>query len=123
MVSRSQRFRQKFFGSRIKANRRTELTIETENVLIIRNKKRKSFSANCKICGCDSQMITPKQAALIIQTTQREIFRLVEENKLHFVEFQDGDLFVCAKSLCEITNPTIDAEDNDRILIICSKKI
>lgn len=107
----------------MRASRRTEFTIETENVLIIRNKKRKSFSGECGICGRGSQMITPKQAALIIQTTQREIFRLVEENKLHFVEFQDGDLFVCAKSLCEITNPTIDREDNDRILITYSKKV
>lgn len=107
----------------MRANRRTEFTIETEDVLIIRNKKRKSFSADCEICGCNSQMITPRQAALIIQTTQREIFRLVEENKLHFIEFQDGDLFVCAKSLCEITNPTINGEDNNRILITCSKKV
>jgi hypothetical protein len=104
MVTRSQRFRQRFFGSRTRASRKTEFTIETENVLIIRNKKRKSFSANCGICGCNSQMITPKQAALIIQTTQREIYRLVEENKLHFIELQDGDLFVCAKSLAETTN-------------------
>jgi hypothetical protein len=44
-------------------------------------------------------MFTPERAAVLINRTPREIYRSVENGELHFVETDEGELFVCCCSL------------------------
>lgn len=46
-------------------------------------------------------MTTPQVAAILTQFTEREIFRLIETGKVHFVE--TDKVLVCLKSLTAIS--------------------
>ncbi len=43
-------------------------------------------------------MITPNEAAALLQTTAREIFRLTEAGEIHYLEIETGALLVCRDS-------------------------
>ena len=47
-------------------------------------------------------MLTPSEVAALSATSTRAIYRRVEEGKLHFVETEDGLLFICLASLQEL---------------------
>ena len=40
-------------------------------------------------------MTVPKIAATILGTTEREIYRRVEQGNLHFIETETGEIFIC----------------------------
>ena len=44
-------------------------------------------------------MLAPNEAAALLQTTAREIFRLTEAGEIHFLETETGALLVCGNSL------------------------
>jgi predicted site-specific integrase-resolvase len=44
-------------------------------------------------------MVTPEEASRLRNVSTRGIYRWVEEGSLHYLESQDGLLFVCVKSL------------------------
>jgi hypothetical protein len=44
-------------------------------------------------------MVTPEQAAVMLQTTPRVIYRKVENSELHFVETSEGELFICLQNV------------------------
>jgi len=44
-------------------------------------------------------MYLPEHAAVVGQTTTREIYRRVESGDLHFVETREGELLICGNSL------------------------
>lgn len=46
-------------------------------------------------------MLPPETAAALAGTTPRLIYRQVEAGELHFIETEDGGLFVCRRSLIE----------------------
>ena len=78
--------------------KRTEITIETHRVLVIRRPKS-SFLAWCTACAEQSQMITPAEAVVLARVSTRTIYRWIESEKLHFTETPDGLLPVCLNSL------------------------
>jgi hypothetical protein len=78
--------------------RRTEITIETERVLII-SKRNTSALAWCSGCGIQGRMITPEAAAKLADVSSRAIYRLIEADELHFVELSDKRLWICENSL------------------------
>jgi hypothetical protein len=78
----------------MKKMKRTEITIETHRVLVIRRPKS-SFLAWCAACAEQSQMITPVEAAVLARVSTRPIYRWIEADKLHFTETPDGLLHVC----------------------------
>jgi hypothetical protein len=53
----------------------------------------------CDHCGAEVLMLTPNEAAVLAQSTTREIFRRVEAGEIHFLETEDGVLLVCRNSL------------------------
>jgi hypothetical protein len=81
--------------------RRTEITVETERILVI-SKRNTSALAWCSACGSRGQMITPEAAAQIADMSSRSIYRLVETNELHFIETNDHQLWICVQSLKQI---------------------
>lgn len=81
--------------------RRTEITIETERVLVI-SKRNTSALAWCSACGSQEQMITPEVAAKTISLSTRAVYRLIESDQLHFIETHDNRLWICVNSLNRI---------------------
>ncbi len=78
--------------------KKTEITIETYRVKVIRRSGR-TARVWCAACGEMVQMITAEQAALLAGVTTRAIYRWVEEERLHFTETEVGGLLVCPGSL------------------------
>jgi hypothetical protein len=74
------------------------ITIETHRQIRIRA-LRKPLVAWCEMCGIETLMLPPEQAAIICGATQRKIFRRIESGELHFMEASQGALFVCGNSL------------------------
>jgi hypothetical protein len=74
------------------------ITIETHRQIWIQS-RRKTLVAWCGACRAETLMLMPEQAAIVYRTTQREIFRQIENGELHFVETKNGALFVCRKAL------------------------
>jgi hypothetical protein len=77
--------------------RRTELTFETEVVLVQR--KPHCFPVYCGVCPDSPQLVTTDEAALLTHVSSREIYRRVEAGQLHFAETADGKLSICPNSL------------------------
>ncbi len=57
----------------------------------------------CAFCSAEVRWLVPEEAMVLAGISLREIFRLVEKQKIHFVENANGFLLVCAKSLAEKT--------------------
>ena len=79
--------------------RRTVITIEEKSIAVLHSQKRAHLSFFCASCGANVLMLTVEEAARIFETTQLNIFRMVENNLVHFIETQTGLLLICKKSL------------------------
>ena len=79
-----------------KIRRRTEVTIETETLVVFRRGAAAPRDW-CELCGAESLMITPGQAAMLAGVTTRLIYARVEAGALHFNELPDGTLLVCGR--------------------------
>lgn len=77
--------------------KRTEVTIETERLVVIRNRPRAVMW--CEQCRAEVRMLTVDQAALMMRIRSLVIYRLVETGDLHFAENDEGILLVCLNSL------------------------
>lgn len=78
--------------------RKTEITFETEETVVIR-KAPQTFTVFCRECRATVEMVSPQAVAAFSQISEREIFRLIEAGKIHFVEAES--VFVCRNSLTE----------------------
>lgn len=79
-------------------NRKTEIEIEF-NETVAYSRRSERFEAFCPECKTLVEMATPQFAAILTQTTEREIYRLVETGKIHFVE--TDRILICLNSLTE----------------------
>ncbi len=83
----------------MKIRRRTEITHETREVLVLR--RRGNAEVWCNECGAPVKMIRPEEAAAAMCVSLRLVFRQLEAGKLHFEETGEGSLFICLASLLE----------------------
>ncbi len=75
---------------------KTEIEIEmSETVAYSRRSER--FETFCPTCKSMSEMATPQLAAVLTHTTEREVYKLVETARVHFVE--TDRVLICLKSL------------------------
>lgn len=81
-----------------KTTKITALTFETVERLIV-TAAPPPTSAWCARCTADVCQLSPAQAAAATGLTQRKIFCLIEENRIHFSETEDGHVLVCQNSL------------------------
>lgn len=81
---------------------KTEITFEVEETIILRQGEHK-LKAFCPQCQALVEMITPPIAAALSGLSEREVFRLIENGRLHFVEAER--IFVCRDSLTNGTEP------------------
>ena len=86
----------------MKNKTRTEITIETERVLIITQRKG-SVLAKCPICAGQVPMVKVDVAATLSRVSVRTIYRWVEAEKIHYVETPEGSLLICLSSLASNT--------------------
>ena len=77
---------------------RTEVTVETERVLVIR-RRYQAIETWCDLCAEKVVMIRPDQAAAVSGQSLRAIFGAIEQARLHFAEQSDGLLLICLNSL------------------------
>jgi hypothetical protein len=78
--------------------RRTEITVETDEVIIIRQSRRLS-RAWCRECAQLAIMVTVDQAAAAAKKSSRLIYRMAEAGYIHFTETPEGFLLICFQSL------------------------
>ena len=75
--------------------KRTEVTIEVEEVIYAAGYHSRFTRAWCVACGAEAVMVTPEQAALIAGVSLRAINRWIKAGRIHFIETRDGRLRVC----------------------------
>ena len=79
--------------------RRTRITIETAEVMLVRRRANAMGELWCRQCGEQVVMVTPERAAMLAFVSPRAIYRRVERGAIHFVEMPEGSLLICLKSL------------------------
>jgi uncharacterized protein with PIN domain len=79
--------------------RRTEIRIETSEVLMLRTRRLRFSRAHCPQCETLVSMVSLEEAATVTGEGEREICRWVERRKVHFTETRRGRLLICADSL------------------------
>lgn len=77
---------------------KTEIEIEL-NETIAYTRQTERFETFCPECKSLVEMATPQVATILTRSNEREIYRLVETGKVHFVE--TDRVLVCLKSLTE----------------------
>ena len=76
--------------------RKDGIVIEIDEQIAVTNTEHQ-FEAYCSECKKMTEMATPKTAGVLTQTSEREVFRLIEEKEIHFIE--NARVLVCLKSL------------------------
>jgi hypothetical protein len=74
----------------------TEIEIELSETIAYSHRNER-FETFCPECKSVVEMSTPQVAAILTRSTEREIYRLVETGKIHFVE--TDRVLICLKSL------------------------
>jgi hypothetical protein len=87
--------------------KRTEVTIETDEIWIIRL-PGSGLVAWCPACCQQATMITPDEAALLIELDVRDIYRHVETGLIHHSAMPGGFLLVCANSIMRLSTDAAD---------------
>ena len=99
MANNLARFWRLIKGMADAANRRkrTEITIETDQVLIIRH--RRSVRSWCQKCGREVDMVGLKEAEALTGMTQPLLVDGQAEQAWHWSQAEDGSPLVCLESL------------------------
>lgn len=81
--------------------RKTEIEFEI-NETIAYSRRGERVEAFCPHCERLVEMATPQIAAIITQSTERELFRQIESGEVHFIE--TDRVLVCLDSLANFEN-------------------
>jgi hypothetical protein len=88
------------FGKRKSmAKTRTEVSIETSEILIIK-RNRTFFRAWCADCGREASMLPLQQAALLTGHSVEAIRSMMESRRIHFRYQNLEEPRICLSSLC-----------------------
>jgi len=81
----------------VTAHKRTEITVETDRVLIIR--RHRSIRARCTVCGCEVDMVGQGEAEVLTGISAQALSDGIVARKCHVYEGGDGALRICLESL------------------------
>lgn len=83
--------------------RRIEITVETEQVTVVRSDPNPTENqvAWCAGCQCHVLLVELRQAAPLADLSVRQLVRMAELNEVHFHEPPDGSLLFCLASLSQ----------------------
>jgi hypothetical protein len=85
----------------LKHQKKTLITTETTETLIVRQLPR-GARAWCKPCFAEVDMVAAELAARAVGVTARQVFRLIEAGRVHFIERPDGSSWVCLNTLAKM---------------------
>ena len=77
--------------------KRTEITIETDEVLVIR-RRRGAMRAWCRKCGCEVDIVDLAEAAALSRTTGPALRDYAEARGCHVLKGEDGQDLMCMES-------------------------
>jgi len=77
---------------------KTEIIAETHRILTIRKGSQQRI-AWCDECDGQVRMVTPDEAAILASVSLRTIYQRMESRELHFAEASNLTVFICLKSL------------------------
>ncbi len=93
---------------------KTEIEIELYETVAYSHRSE-SFEKFCPACNSMAEMAMPQVAAILTHTTEREIYRLVETSRVHFIE--TDKVLICLKSLTEmLSQPPRDLPFNGEVV-------
>ena len=78
--------------------KRTQISFETYEVLLVKAGGGKG-QIRCRTCNATVQGLKPEDAAAVIGSSVRAIYRWIESGTVHFTESSDGLLLICVNSL------------------------
>jgi hypothetical protein len=76
----------------------TIITSETHEVLVVRKAADIEFRRWCPLCSLEVAMFSPQEAATMLGTSVRQIYRQLEAGEIHFSEEHGMPLLVCRNS-------------------------
>lgn len=81
---------------------RTEITIETHEITIIRTRGKKP-SAECRHCRKDAEAVSIERSAALLETSLADIHLLIKTGELHFLRIAEAGVvpLVCGNSIRE----------------------
>jgi hypothetical protein len=79
------------------ARKRTEITVETDQVLVIR--RRRSIRAWCRECACEVDMVGLAEAEVLTGMSAKVLRDRAQARRWHLSESSDGTALVCLESL------------------------
>lgn len=84
----------------MKTTRRREILIEKEEIAILINESGRGYR-KCPFCREASIMLAPSVIAEVLRISSREIYKLIEADRVHFIEDEKKSMFVCVKNFSE----------------------
>jgi len=78
------------------AHRRTEITVETDRLLIIQRRRVRTW---CQECGGDVEMVSLAEAETLTALSGQEFQESAQAHRWHLSENQEGSYLVCLRSL------------------------
>ena len=82
---------------------RHRITTEKKEIAVLVNSATQ-INFSCEFCGVSAKMVSPLLAAKLLRISTREIYQKIELGKIHFIETEDFQLFVCLNSLVQRSN-------------------
>jgi hypothetical protein len=76
--------------------RRMQITIETDEVTIIR--RRHPRNTCCRECACEVEVVGMEEAGVLAGMTERALRNCAQSQGWHLSDAGDGALLVCLKS-------------------------
>lgn len=89
---------------KINTKKMTLVTRRRQEFLVLRRRFR--FNLFCRQCADETEFLSLDDAVLFSGLAMREIVRLAEADRLHYLESSGGHLFVCRQSLSAQTEFT-----------------
>ena len=94
----SMEVRSKRVGGGVKTRKRTEITIETDRIIVL-SRRKVSVVSWCRECNQRVQMVTVDEAAAMVGLSSRTVYRWIEAEEVHSTETAERFLLVCSRSL------------------------
>lgn len=82
---------------------RAQITFEEQETLILRQSDC-YLEDFCPKCQESSRLVTPEIAAALMSVSEREVFRLIEEGRIYFVDAKR--IYACTSCYAKSTTPS-----------------
>lgn len=78
------------------------ITTETHEIFIVRRNGRDTVRGYCGFCGREVEMLSIDAAVIVTGIRSLELFKLLESERVHYVESTQGHVLICEPSLKQV---------------------